>query len=92
MKKLFIARMLLKQYKDENFSLLPGKLAEGLNILKIKKCNATFPSAFNEEINVMGRKVGLQTRSTGWKTGAIHSDDNKPRLSLLFIVSVNIIF
>lgn len=67
MKKPFIARMLLKQYKDENSSLLPGKLAEGLNVLMIKRCNPTFLSAFNEEINAKARTVDLQTRLSGWK-------------------------
>lgn len=67
MKTPFIARMLLKQYKDENSSILPGKLAEGLNVLRIKRCNPVFLSAFNEEINAKARKAGLQTGLSRWK-------------------------
>lgn len=67
MKKLFIAMMLLKQYKDENSSFLPGKLAEMLSVLRIKRCNPAFLSAFSEEITAKARKVDLQTRLSGWQ-------------------------
>lgn len=45
MKKPFISSMLLKHYKDENSSLLPGRLADGLNILRIKRYNPPFKSS-----------------------------------------------
>jgi len=67
MKKPFITRMLLKQYKEKSSSLLPGKLAKGLNVLRIKRCNPTSLSAFNEQINAKARKMGLQTRLSEWK-------------------------
>lgn len=67
MRKPFIARMFLKEYKDEDSSLLPGKLAEELTVFRIKRCNPAFLSVFSEEINAKARKVGLQTRLSGWK-------------------------
>lgn len=38
----YISSTLLKHYKDENSPLLPGKLADGLNVLRFKRYNLPF--------------------------------------------------
>lgn len=53
--------------KMRSLHFLPGKLAEGLNIFKIKRCNPTFLSNFSEEIHAKAGRVCLQARLSGWK-------------------------